>query len=189
MAILKIARMGNPALRRQADPIEDASDPAIRTLLTDMVDTMRDADGTGLAATQVHANVAAVVYYVEEGRGGADQEAVPLTTLINPVVTPLDGDAVYDWEGCLSVPGLIGLVPRPPRIHLAAETPDGALIDHELDGFHARVVQHECDHLAGILYPQRMDDLSLLLFREELRHGIPEKAKLLLGEPKEGETS
>jgi peptide deformylase len=180
VAILKIARMGNPALRRQADPIEDARDPAIQTLLADMVDTMRDADGTGLAATQVHANLAAVVYYVEKGRGGADQEAVPLTKLINPVVTPLDDAPVYDWEGCLSVPGLIGLVPRPPRIHMSATTPDGDRIDREYEGFHARVLQHECDHLAGILYPQRMDDLSLLLFREELRHGVPEKAKALL---------
>lgn len=183
MAILKIARMGNPALRRQADPIEDASDPVILTLLDNMVDTMRDANGTGLAATQVHEPLAAVVYFVEEGRGGADQEAVPLTKLINPVITPLDGAPVYDWEGCLSVPGLIGLVPRPPRIHLAAQTPDGDRIDREIDGFHARMLQHECDHLAGILYPQRMDDLSLLMFREELRHGVPEKAKALLNPP------
>jgi peptide deformylase len=180
VAILKIAKMGNPALRELAAPIEDPGDPEVRALLDDMVETMEDAQGTGLAATQVHRPLAAVVYHVEEGRGGKDQEAVPLTKLINPVITPLDGARVYDWEGCLSVPGLIGLVPRPTRIHLSAVTPDGEQIDREYEGFHARVLQHECDHLAGILYPQRMDDLSLLLFREELRHGVPEKAKALL---------
>jgi len=105
---------------------------------------------------------------------------VPLTCLINPIITPIGEEIAYDWEGCLSVPDMVGVVPRPTRIRLQAETRDGGLIDEHYDGFHARVLQHECDHLDGILYPQRMDDLSLLIFREELRHGVPEKAQRLL---------
>ncbi len=110
---------------------------------------------------------------------------MPLTALFNSVIEPLTDEIAYDWEGCLSVPGMLGLVPRVTKIRLRADTPDGAGIDQEISGFHARVVQHECDHLDGILYPQRMDDLSLLLFREELRHGMPEKARRLMGLPPE----
>lgn len=187
MAILKIARMGHPVLRETAQRVTDLQDDALMQLLDDMVDTMEDADGTGLAAPQVHENLRIVVYYVSAGRDPENAEDVPLTALINPVITPLGDDIGYDWEGCLSVPGMIGLVPRPRRIHLHASTPDGSTIDREVAGFHARVLQHECDHLDGILYPQRMDDLSLLLFREELKHGMPEKARELLGLPLEGE--
>lgn len=185
MAILKIAKMGHPVLRSVAEPIDRAGDPEILTLLDDMVDTMEDADGTGLAAPQVHVPLRAVVYLVEKARAGEGGDAVPLTALLNPVIEPLTDEVAYDWEGCLSVPGLLGLVPRPTRIRLRADTPEGGRIDREVAGFHARVLQHECDHLDGILYPQRMDDLSLLMFREELRHGMPDKARRLMGLPPE----
>lgn len=183
MAILKIAKMGHPVLRAPAARIDDPRAPEVLQLLDDMVDTMDDAEGTGLAAPQVHESLRAVVYFVDAQRNGG--EDVPLTALINPVIAPLTEDVAYDWEGCLSVPGLMGLVPRPTRIRLTAERPDGPPIDAEIGGFHARVLQHECDHLDGILYPQRMNDLSLLLFREELRHGMPPKARELMGLPPE----
>lgn len=183
MSILKIAKMGHPVLRRVADPVPDPTAAGVRALVKNMVETMEDADGTGLAAPQVHVPARVVVYFVEasERRGAA--ENVPLTALVNPVVTPTTDEIAYDWEGCLSVPGLVGLVPRPTRVHLAAITPAGETIDKEVEGFHARVLQHECDHLDGILYPQRMDDLSLLLFADEMRHGPPEKARRLIGLP------
>ena len=182
MAILKIARMGHPVLRQVADPVDNPTDPAFLEFLDDMVETMDDADGTGLAAPQVHVPVRAVVYFISATRGG---ENVPLTALINPVIEPLTDEIAYDWEGCLSVPGMLGLVPRPTRIRLTAIGGDGEKIDKEISGFHARVLQHECDHLDGILYPQRMDDLSLLIFREELRHGMPARARELMGLPPE----
>ena len=184
MAILKIARMGHPVLRSVATPVDDPTDPDFLEFLDDMVETMDDADGTGLAAPQVHVPLRAVVYFVSAGRGG---DKVPLTALINPVIEPLTNDVAYDWEGCLSVPGMLGLVPRPTHIRLTATGTDGATIDKEVSGFHARVLQHECDHLDGILYPQRMDDLSLLIFREELRHGMPARARELMGLPPEDE--
>jgi len=183
MAILKIAKMGHPVLRVTADFVDDPCAPEIAHLIEDMLDTMEDAEGTGLAAPQVHVPLSVVVYFVEAGRGGG--ESVPLTALINPVLEPIGDDVSYDWEGCLSVPGMLGLVPRHDKIRLKADTPSGERIDREVEGFHARVLQHECDHLYGVLYPQRMDDLSLLLFREELRHGVPEKARALMGLPDE----
>lgn len=187
MAILKIARMGHPVLRAEAASVPDPHSPAIRRLLDDMVETMHDAEGTGLAAPQVHVGLRLVVYYVAAGRAGKDQPAIPLTRLINPVITPLTAEMAYDWEGCLSVPGMVGLVPRPQEIRLQAQVPDGPDIDQRVTGFHARVLQHECDHLSGILYPQRMDDLSLLVFREELRHGMPDRARALMGLPPKAE--
>ncbi|MBP5857044.1 peptide deformylase [Marivibrio halodurans] len=183
MAILKIARMGHPVLRRVADPVADPRAADIAALVRDMVATMADADGTGLAAPQVHVPLRVVVYFVEASRRRGVVDPVPLTALINPVVTPLGDDIAYDWEGCLSVPGLVGLVPRATWVRLDAQTPEGERIEREVAGFHARVLQHECDHLDGILYPQRMDDLSLLMFADEMRHGPPEKARRLMGLP------
>ena len=179
MAILKIARMGHPVLSDIADTVEDIPMEDLDALIEDMIETMEDASGTGLAAPQVHIPLRLVTYFVRAGRGDSDED-VPLTILINPQITPIGDEIAYDWEGCLSVPGLTGLVPRYKRIRLQAETPDGEGIDAELSGFHARVVQHECDHLDGILYPQRMDDLSLLMFNEEMRHGIPAHAQELM---------
>jgi len=189
MAILKIARMGHPVLRQAAGPVEDPTAPQIRALVRNMVETMGDADGAGLAAPQVHVPLRVVVFHVPEERAEEDEEdeetaPAPLTVLINPEVEPLTEETELGWEGCLSVPGLVGAVPRYTKIRYAGVAPDGSRIEREAEGFHARVVQHECDHLDGILYPQRMTDLSLLLFPEELKHGVPEAMR---GAPEEEE--
>jgi peptide deformylase len=169
MAILKIARMGHPVLRRVAEPVADPSAPEIRRLVADMIDTMADAAGAGLAAPQIHVSLRVVIFQVPEGRGtgGPEDLPQPLTTLINPVIEPLGPELELGWEGCLSVPGLRGAVPRHARIRYRGMTQTGEAIDRVVAGFHARVVQHECDHLDGILYPQRMHDLRLLGFIEE----------------------
>ena len=177
MAILQIARMGHPILARRADAVEDPRDPALGRLVDDMIETMRDAPGTGLAAPQVHVPKRIVVFFVSAGRaareddGAAEPEAeVPLTALINPEIEPLGEGRSLGWEACLSVPGLTGEVPRYDHIRYRGWTLEGEEIEREARGFHARVVQHECDHLDGVLYPQRMTDLSRLLFTSELRH-------------------
>jgi len=182
MAILKIARMGHPVLRRRAAEVENPTAPEIRQLVKDMLETMQDADGAGLAAPQVHVPLRVVIFHVPPDREDADPETgelpppVPLTVLINPVIESLTDEKELGWEGCLSVPGLVGAVPRFTRIRYHGLTPDGERVDRTAEGFHARVAQHECDHLDGVLYPQRMTDLSLLMFREEMRHGVPEAA-------------
>ena len=180
MAILKIARMGHPILSRPAEPVLDPSAPEIRRLVQDMVETMRDAGGTGLAAPQVHVPKRVVIFTVAAERGGQgngeggaaedETEGVPLTVLINPQIVPLDDRVNYGWEACLSVPGLAGQVPRHTAIRYSGFALDGRQIDREAHGFHARVVQHECDHLDGMLYPQRMTDLSTLVFTTEMKH-------------------
>jgi len=175
MALLKIARMGNPVLRAPAAAVEDPTAPWVRRLVDDMIETMDDAGGTGLAAPQVHQPWRIVVFFVSGERltempGDVAQD---LTVLINPVVELLGRERAFGWEGCLSVPGLRGVVPRHLRIRYCATGLDGETIEREVEGFHARVVQHECDHLEGVLYPQRMTDLRLLFFLEELqRHPI-----------------
>ncbi len=175
MAILKIARMGHPVLRRPAEAVADPTAPEIARLVADMIETMTDAPGIGLAAPQVHVARRIVVFHVPRSRAGdpdareGDAEGpVPLTILINPVIEPLGDDTALDWEGCLSVPGLTGAVPRFKRILYRGLTPTGGMIERTAEGFHARVVQHECDHLDGILYPQRMNDLTLLGFESEM---------------------
>jgi peptide deformylase len=178
MAILKIARMGHPVLRRRAAEVADPTAPEIGRLVADMTETMRDAPGTGLAAPQVHVPLRVVIFEIAEARAEREHSApVPLTVLINPAVEPLGDDGALDWEGCLSVPGLAGKVPRYHRVRYRALTPDGGTIDRTVEGFHARVVQHECDHLDGILYPQRMTDLTQLVFVEEMRHWRPAAAE------------
>ena len=181
MAILKIARMGHPVLRQTAELVPEPSAPRIQTLVRDMYETMIDADGTGLAAPQVHVPLQMVMFFVgseeadqeDESNEDENREHVPLTVLINPEIEPLTDEIELDWEGCLSVPGLMGKVPRFTKIRYRGIAPDGTEIDRTAEGFHARVVQHECDHLDGFLYPQRMTDLSLLMFREEMRYGVP----------------
>jgi peptide deformylase len=172
MAILKIARMGHPVLRRRAQEIENPTAPEIRGLIRDMLETMEDADGAGLAAPQVHVPLRLVIFHVPADRAEDEEaeKAVPLTVLINPVIEPLTEEMELGWEGCLSVPDLIGGVPRFTRIRYRGVAPDGSMIDRTAEGFHARVVQHECDHLDGILYPQRMTDMSLLMFRDQMRY-------------------
>ncbi|MDH3228912.1 MAG: peptide deformylase [Alphaproteobacteria bacterium] len=176
MAILKIARMGHPVLRHAAKPVEDPTAPQIQALIRNMAETMQDANGAGLAAPQVHVPLRVVMFHMPENRADDAGEAAPqpLTVLINPEIEPLTADTELGWEGCLSVPGLVGAVPRFTKIRYGGLAPDGSRIEREAEGFHARVVQHECDHLDGMLYPQRMTDLSLLLFHEELKHGVPE---------------
>ena len=175
MAILKIARMGHPILCRRAEDVADPAAPEIRTLADDMLQTMLDAPGTGLAAPQVHVPLRMVIFRVpltaEEDIAGAE---APLTVLINPILEPLGDETVAAWEGCLSLPGLRGLVPRYAHLRYRGVDLVGAPIDRTVDGFHARVVQHECDHLDGILYPQRMADLTGLIFESEMRHLIAE---------------
>ncbi len=169
MAILKIARMGHPVLRRKADAVADPGAPEIRTLVADMVETLADIGGAGLAAPQVHVPLRVVIFHVPAQRvtGRPGDAAQDLTVLINPVIEPLGEEKELGWEGCLSVPGLKGAVPRFASIRYRGVGLDGASIDRTVEGFHARVVQHECDHLDGILYPQRMTDMRLLAFVEE----------------------
>ncbi|WP_340115284.1 peptide deformylase [Pelagibius sp. 7325] len=184
MAILKIARMGHPVLRRPAAPVPDPTAPQIRHLVRDMLETMEDAGGTGLAAPQVHVPLRVVIFFVagrraaledgEAGSGECGREDVPLTVLINPEIEPLTEDEALGPEACLSVPGLVGQVPRWTRIRYRGLDLDGAAIEREAAGFHARVVQHECDHLDGILYPQRMTDLSRLAFTSEIGRPLDE---------------
>lgn len=176
MAILKIARMGHPVLRRRADPVDDPTAPEIRQLLEDMMDTLDDSGGIGLAAPQVHVPLRVVIFFVPAQRidsAGEDSEGVPLTVLLNPVIEPLSDETTLGWEACLSVPGLTGAVPRYHRIRYTGIDADGATIDRVAEGYHARVVQHECDHLDGVLYPQRMTDLKDLIFESELRFRHP----------------
>jgi peptide deformylase len=183
MALLKIARMGNPALRARAAPIEDHGAPWVRRLVEDMIETMEDAGGTGLAAPQVHMPWRLVVFRVGPERltelPGDDEQ--DLTVLINPVIEPLGDERAFGWEGCLSVPGLRGVVPRHLRIRYRGRALDGGAIERAAAGFHARIVQHECDHLDGILYPQRMTDHRLLVFVEELQRHPIDLAAFLAG--------
>jgi peptide deformylase len=183
MALLKIARMGHPVLRRPAEPIADPAAPWVRRLVEDMIETMEDAGGTGIAAPQVHMPWRIVVFRVGPERltdlpGDSEQE---LTVLINPVVEPVGDERGLAWEGCLSVPGLRGVVPRQLNIRYRAQTLDRTVIERDAAGFHARVVQHECDHLDGILYPQRIEDRRLLVFTEELQRHPIDLAAFLAG--------
>jgi peptide deformylase len=180
MSILKIARMGHPVLRLSAAPVDDPGAPEIQRLVADMGETLDDAGGIGLAATQVYAPWRVVIFEVPDERlddGEADGEAdgeggapVPRTVLINPVIEPLSDAVAVGWEGCLSVPGMRGAVPRFTHIRYSGLSESGEAISREASGFHARVVQHECDHLDGILYPMRMTDMSTLHFVSEVRH-------------------
>jgi peptide deformylase len=170
MAILKIAKMGHPVLREPASEVDDPTASEIRRLVEDMLETMSDADGAGLAAPQVHVPLRVVIFHVPEGRDEENLEPIPLSVLINPVVEPLTEERDVDWEGCLSVPGMIGVVPRYTKVRYRAVSLEGEPIDRVAKGFHARVAQHECDHLDGTLYPHRMEDLSLLMFRDQMRY-------------------
>jgi peptide deformylase len=186
MALLKIARMGHPVLRIRAAEVEDPTAPWVRRLVEDMIETMEDAGGTGIAAPQVHMPRRVVIFRVDPERvsdmpGDSAQE---LTVLINPVIEPVGTDRAYGWEGCLSVPGMRGVVPRHLRIRYRGIDLEGRPIEREAAGFNARVVQHECDHLDGILYPQRMTDLRLLCFVEELQRNPIDLPAFVAGEEK-----
>ena len=167
MSILKIARMGHPMLMGKARAVEDPTSAPVHQLVSDMVETMLDAPGIGLAAPQVHVPARVVVFQVPAERDGSDN-GVPLTSLINPEIEPVGEGMEEGIEGCLSLPEMVGLVPRYLKIRYRAFDLKGQLIEVEAEGYHARVVQHECDHLDGILYPMRMTDLSKLGYGEEM---------------------
>jgi peptide deformylase len=172
MAVHPILLMGDARLLRVAEPVVSFDTPALRTLIDDMFDTMEAANGAGLAAPQIGVNLQLVIFGFSRNERYPDAPPVPRTVLINPVIEPLDDDLVDGWEGCLSVPGLRGVVPRHARIRYRGLDPQGRPIDREADGFHARVVQHECDHLVGRLYPTRMTDLTKLGFTKVLFPGL-----------------
>jgi|SRR5579864_7344047 len=169
MAILKIARMGHPVLRQKAALVADPTAPRIKALVADMVETLIDIGGSGLAAPQVHVAERVVIFKVapERTTGRPLDLAQEMMAIINPVIEPIGDENELGWEGCLSVPGLRGAVPRYRRIRYRGVSPDGARIERTVEGFHARVVQHECDHLDGVLYLQRMTDHRLISFLEE----------------------
>jgi peptide deformylase len=164
MAILKVARLGHPVLRQVAEPIdvEDIRSPEIQRLVDDLIETMREYNGAGLAATQVHVPKQVCVIEVKDNPRYPDAEAIPLTVLINPVVTPLTAEMEEGWEGCLSVPDMRGVVPRYIAVRLEAYDREGNRIDVVAKEFFARVLQHETDHLRGLVYLDRMKDLSTL---------------------------
>ena len=171
--IREILRMGDPRLLRVSEPVTRFDTPELRELLTDMFETMQAADGAGLAAPQIGVGLRVVVFGFESNARYPEAAAVPRTILINPVIEPLD-DAIQDgWEGCLSVPGLRGLVPRFERVRYRGFDERGNALEREVDGFHARVVQHECDHLDGVLYPMRVRDLRAFGFTDVLFPGQP----------------
>lgn len=180
MAILKIARAGHPVLAVPAERVTDPAAPEIQRLVDDMLDTLADAGGVGLAAPQVHVSKRVVVFNVPAARQAAEryryagldgeQSGVPMTVLINPEIEPIGEECMEAYESCLSLPGMMGAVSRPARIRYWGLGLDGARIEREASGFHARVVQHECDHLDGVLYPMRMTDLTRFGYIEEMKH-------------------
>ena len=173
MAILKIARMGHPVLLQRAEPVADPTDPVIARLIADMIETMEDAEGAGLAAPQVHVSLRLFVYRVPEARSsGAADPPRPASVLINPILEPIGEEIATAWEGCLSIPGLRGAVPRPARIRYRGTDGEGREVDGVAEGFLAVVLQHEYDHLEGIMYPSRMTDFAQFGFVEEL-HRFP----------------
>lgn len=170
--------MGDARLLRLAEPVSDFGGAALRALLEDMRDTMQAMDGVGLAAPQIGVNLRVVIFGVpapaaqdEQHPRYPDADAVPETVLINPVIVPLDEQVEEAWEGCLSLPGLRGLVPRFLNVRYHGRDEQGALIERTASGFHARVVQHECDHLDGILYPMRIRDMTQFGYTGELFPG------------------
>jgi peptide deformylase len=181
MAVHEIIRMGHPVLRARAAEVADPTAADVQKLVLDLIETMQHAKGAGLAAPQIAFPLRVFVFHVPETRVTDTQGDTPqsITALINPVIDPLGPELEMGWEGCLSVPGMTGKVPRFTRIRYSGVAADGARIEREVAGFHARVVQHEFDHLDGILYPMRMPDLSLFGFSEAMRESFPE----LKGQP------
>ena len=166
--IRAVLRMGDPRLLRVAEPVSLVPDAELDVLIADMLDTMRALDGAGLAAPQIGVGLRVVVFEVQANPRYPLAEPVPLTVLVNPEITPLGDEVAEDWEGCLSVHGLRGLVPRDVHIRYRGLAPDGSAVERTVSGFHARVVQHECDHLDGILYPRRIEDLAWFGYEAEI---------------------
>lgn len=171
MAVKPVLRMGDPLLLKRADRVERFDTPELHELLRDMDDTMRAKSGAGIAAPQIGVSLQVVIFGVGANPRYPDAEEVPYTVLINPVLEPVGAEMEEGWEGCLSVPGMRGLVPRYKQLRYRGFDPYGQPIDRTASGFHARVVQHETDHLNGILYPMRIRDLRNFGFNEELFPG------------------
>lgn len=167
-----ILKMGDPRLLRVAAPVTEFGAPALDALIRDMFETMEHAQGVGLAAPQIGVDLQLVIFGFEHNARYPDAPPVPLTVLCNPVITPLSEEQEDGWEGCLSVPGMRGVVPRYRHIRYTGSDPQGNPVDREAEGFHARVVQHECDHLIGRLYPSRIQDFSKFGFTEVLFPGM-----------------
>jgi peptide deformylase len=168
MAVRTVLRMGHPLLQRVAAPVARFGTAELRQLVSDMDDTMRALNGAGIAAPQIGVSLRVVIFEVTHNPRYPQAEPVPYTVLINPVLDPLGDEQDEAWEGCLSVPGLRGLVPRHTNLRYRGFDPDGQPIERTVTGFHARVVQHEVDHLDGILYPLRVADMRLFGFEDEL---------------------
>ena len=168
MAVRSILRMGDPRLLERARLVTDFTTPALHELIADMFDTMAAAGGVGLAAPQIGVSLQLVIFGFETSERYPNADAVPQTILINPQITPLAMDQEPGWEGCLSLPGLRGEVPRFTKIRYQGFDHSGQIIDRTVEGFHARVVQHECDHLMGTLYPMRMHDFTRFGFTDVL---------------------
>ncbi len=171
MAVRDILKMGDPRLLRQAEPVTAFDTPELHALIADMFDTMHAANGAGLAAPQIGVNLQLVIYGFDRNERYPDAPAVPKTVLINPVLKPLSDELENGWEGCLSVPGLRGVVPRYTQLQYSGVDQFGHKIDRVAEGFHARVVEHECNHLIGVLSPMRVKDLRQFGFTDVLFPG------------------
>jgi peptide deformylase len=168
MAVRRVLRIGHPLLLEKSHTISEFNTPELDNLVRDLRETMHAKDGAGIAAPQIGVLKRVVIFGIEDNPRYPDAESVPETVLINPLITPLDDEMEEGWEGCLSVPGMRGLVSRYRRIHYEGHDARGKIISRRVEGFHARVVQHECDHLDGILYPQRIKDMRQFGFTDEL---------------------
>ena len=169
--IKPVLRMGDPILFQRAEPVVQFDTPELHALLQDMDDTMRSKNGAGIAAPQIGVSLQVVIFGVGANPRYPDAEEVPYTMLINPTLEPIGAEMEEGWEGCLSVPGMRGVVPRYSQLRYRGFDQYGIALDRTVSGFHARVVQHETDHLFGILYPMRIRDLRLFGFNEELFPG------------------
>lgn len=172
-----ILRIGHPLLLKSAETVTEFNTPDLDSLVQDMLDTMTRADGAGLAATQIGVLKRVVIFGFDENPRYPDREPIPITILVNPEIQPIGDEIEEDWEGCLSVPKMRGWVPRYRKIIYRGFDPAGQRIEREVEGFHARVVQHECDHLDGILYPQRIRDMRKFGYEDDLFEKYPEAAK------------
>lgn len=168
MTVREILKMGDPRLLRQAEPVKEFGTRELDILIADMFDTMHAANGAGLAAPQIGVSLQVVIFGFKQNTRYPDAPPVPETILINPVIRPVTAAMEEGWEGCLSVPGMRGVVPRWAAIHYEGYDQSGNVVSRDADGFHARVVQHECDHLEGVLYPMRIEDFSRFGFTEVL---------------------
>lgn len=171
MAIRQVLKMGEPLLLQVAKPVEQFDTPELHRLIKDMTDTMASLNGAGLAAPQIGVSLQVVIFGFEKNQRYPDADEVPFTILLNPQLTPLSAEQEDGWEGCLSVPGIRGMVPRYAHLRYRGVDQYGTAIDRTVSGFHARVVQHECDHLQGILYPMRVKDFRLFGFNDVLFPG------------------